>query len=977
MPTNPSRIKIIKTEPNVSVEKRSVSVLGSHTKSVPKNLGKYSEILSYHPNPWSINGISETDVIHHFIIDNTNIDEFIQSSGNHIKNMRDIFTLQNLIPRIIEVTKGAKINIIPLETLQNAMKHYFASTIDKPITKVKTHEFVYPLSMTFLRTNVYHFDTTPEFTYTPPEQSVIFGNIKSYHQHDNIEEFNKHFAPVFLIQQYYVPNTTVRRKEINYCLKKNVSSKLFDKIILLNEKVYDKYDCNVMDDPVIQQVVIKKRLTYFDVMKFAKENLPKYSYIVLSNSDIYFNNTIHSMFKIDMTKTFMALLRFDLKGDLFDKEFQNIHIFGPRNDSQDTWIWQNTPDIFIDPNSNFPLGKRGCDNAITSIFLKHKYRVINPALSIQTIHVHMSEQRTYSKTEIVQYPFYVLVKPHNIQSFNHITDMSEYTVHTGKTSTEYNIKYPHYSQEIKTFMHYAKKKHGKAPDFNKSLTIQPYQYQKINSFSNVFLNNEGLVYDRDNIYHYSNTNTNMNETVEIITNTFIHKEAINFIIPDKLNLTSFLTNIYPKLLMLSKSSLNKLPFIIKFNPEFKDYIDPLSNIIKIIPAKNKFTHFAHRLFCPELVPELSWPKEYSKIIHTHLGTQKLPEEYMNVLLIRDPEFYDNDESWKEFTDNIKRHFGEHYNYNEVTSNPDNYYSSVSLFREASIVIGHRCDIMGNIVFCPENSHIIEISYESTPDLNLWNICGASNFNYTLISYKREPKPRQQFMINKKLKQALDNNPFPINKLELIDFKEFKSSLLNEAANITSHMDEKPITFKINDEYYEILQDYIHLWNKIYHEYNITTIIDDVSGCLVNDKEIDLQLYPKCVDDFTEIYNNTIPLEHRNTLYYDSTTKFNRDAVFVHIYTPQQLLKCIANGSIPVLSNSKEKELMQHSLFSDTNIAYFTITYDENENEDTDDIIKDAIDIPDKYKNTISHNLRTLWKQEYSPISIWNKIMNNI
>ena len=45
---------------------------------------------------------------------------------------------------------------------------------------------------------------------------------------------------IYLIYQYFVPSCEKRKKEINYCLKKNYNNENFKKIFLLNEKIYSK-----------------------------------------------------------------------------------------------------------------------------------------------------------------------------------------------------------------------------------------------------------------------------------------------------------------------------------------------------------------------------------------------------------------------------------------------------------------------------------------------------------------------------------------------------------------------------------------------------------------------------------------------------------------------------------------------------------------------------------------------------------------
>lgn len=975
---NNVQIKIMKTSPSIHVEKRVSAVIGPHTTSLPNNMDKYCEILCYHPNPWSLNNNTlKNMIVQHMIIDSTNCDEFINTlnTENIVGKVRDVYVKDtSSLTKINDIKQTAGIvNVISLETLQNAMPHYFANTRNRPIDIVPIHEFVYPLAMTFLRTHVFHFDTTNTFTYNIPEQSQIFGNISVYHSYNEKDapEFNKTFAPIILIQQYYVPDDKMRRKEINYCLKKNVSSGLFDKIVLLNEKMYDKYDCSVIDNDVVEQVIIGSRLTYFKAMDFAKKSLPQYSYVVLANSDIYFNNTLNSMLKLNMEKTFLALLRFDLKGDLFDKDYQDIHIFGPRADSQDTWIWQNTPQFNPKPEADFPLGKKGCDNAITSIFLKQKYRVLNPAFSIQTIHVHMSEMRTYSQKEIIYYPFYTMVNPHNIASFYTTRDIDNYVVHTGNTSSTMSIPYPHYSQEIRTFMHYAEKKHGKAPKFNENMDVSGYHYQKISAFDNVFLNINGLVYDRNNFYKYSK-NVKFSEEVSVIQTTKLNKEAINLVVPGEPTLFNFMTKVYPRLIMLSSSSLNKLPFILRVSPELIPYLKPLENKINIIPFVSGTVQFAHRLYCPEIPPELSWPKEFSTIIRRSMTPHKTPEELMNVLIIRDLEFYNEDESWEDFLSFVKEKLGNDYTYTTIENKKENYHSSTKHFTESSIIVGHRCNIMANAIFAPPKSHMIEIAYEGTPDLELWNMCSACDINYTLVAYKREPKERQQFMIKKKLGQALDTNPFPIQKIEVFDFESFKQQRYEESADIMCEIEESPLSFKVNDLRYHSLQHYISYWqDSILNGKDVSVEICDISNLEINNKDASSIFISADLPAQLKLFEESKPLAERNDEFVDmSNTDVISNVSFAQPRTIQQYIHCLASGCISMITEELKQEIMNNNpifLKLEQNKHYVIIDDDKTPNE--------IIEIlPDVYKRRIHRESLSFWKKNIGPVGVWNKVI---
>jgi hypothetical protein len=160
---------------------------------------------------------------------------------------------------------------------------------------------------------------------------------------------------IFLVQQYFVHSNTKRAKEIRNTLQQNIDCKFIDKIILLNEKIYD-----LPKTDKIQQVNIGKRLLYQDVLKYAKDHLPQNSFLVFSNSDIYLDETLKYLYSIDMDKKFLSLLRYDTSSNAPPK------LFGPRPDSQDTWILK-TSAIDFEPSAEefgFSFGIPGCDNAI-------------------------------------------------------------------------------------------------------------------------------------------------------------------------------------------------------------------------------------------------------------------------------------------------------------------------------------------------------------------------------------------------------------------------------------------------------------------------------------------------------------------------------------------------------------------------------------------------------------------------------------
>ena len=111
----------------------------------------------------------------------------------------------------------------------------------------------------------------------------------------------------------------------------------------------------------------------------------------------------------------LGLLRWDI-GDA------EPTIFGPRADSQDSWIflsdsikereWDFTP-------LAFRLGQPGCDNAFAGHMLRNRFTLSNPAYSIQSLHLHRTEYRTYQKRDAVPATVYINLAP------GHLIDMKQ------------------------------------------------------------------------------------------------------------------------------------------------------------------------------------------------------------------------------------------------------------------------------------------------------------------------------------------------------------------------------------------------------------------------------------------------------------------------------------------------------------------------------------------------------------------------
>jgi hypothetical protein len=222
----------------------------------------------------------------------------------------------------------------------------------------------------------------------------------------------------WLIQQYFVHSSNRRAREIRTCLEKNLACPYIDHVLLLNERTY----AELPSHPKLQTILIDRRLTYYDVLTAAQTHVPggAGAIVLFSNSDIWFNDTLRALWRISLERArlFLALLRWE--------DESPPRLFGPRADSQDAWIVARDCLDFTPSRDDydFPFGKPGCDNAITLLMMRAHFLVVNPAYTIQTMHLHASQVRNYDPRDVLYKPHYLYVEPTPIQSCAVVDDFS-------------------------------------------------------------------------------------------------------------------------------------------------------------------------------------------------------------------------------------------------------------------------------------------------------------------------------------------------------------------------------------------------------------------------------------------------------------------------------------------------------------------------------------------------------------------------
>ena len=224
---------------------------------------------------------------------------------------------------------------------------------------------------------------------------------------------------VWLIQQYFQHPNNRRQKEIRKCLERNMSCEYVDNILLLNEQEYTDLP---VGNAKLRTMALGHRLTYADVLRTIQSVVPMGDFVVFSNSDIYLEESLRYLWRIRLAeqRQFLALLRWEDGGG------ESHTMFGPRDDSQDTWIVARDSIDFevVDDEFAFPFGKPGCDNAITLIMLRRRFMVVNPAYTIRTIHIHSSAIRNYDPKDILYRPQYLYITPTPIQASEVVRDLS-------------------------------------------------------------------------------------------------------------------------------------------------------------------------------------------------------------------------------------------------------------------------------------------------------------------------------------------------------------------------------------------------------------------------------------------------------------------------------------------------------------------------------------------------------------------------
>ncbi len=316
-------------------------------------------------------------------------------TGNIDEFLKDLF----------EISKNVPLILLSQEILSVKTESFWAENFDNIMNLDTIHQhypFIYkPWDNTIQ-------DAVAIFSILCRYNRLIDCPVKNRYMYDIILESNVTPNPIWIITQFFKHKNKKRYQEIKKCLIKNCANPYIDNIVLLNEIDYSKEWATIPGSNKISQFIISERLTYSDFLKFVVNNVPDNIFTILCNADMYFGRSLQDLWKINMTDRMLALLRWDDDGNNSSK------IFGPRADSQDSWIFlsnsiKDKPWNYYD--FNFQLGQPGCDNAFAGLILQNRFVISNPSLTFKTYHLHNSNIRNYDKKDYIKKDLYINIAP--------------------------------------------------------------------------------------------------------------------------------------------------------------------------------------------------------------------------------------------------------------------------------------------------------------------------------------------------------------------------------------------------------------------------------------------------------------------------------------------------------------------------------------------------------------------------------------
>lgn len=205
-----------------------------------------------------------------------------------------------------------------------------------------------------------------------------------------------------LITTLYNESNETRLKEYMICLRHHQKNQFIEKIVIFYDN--DKGDNEILKKcfkslSKVEVVECIGRPYFIDLFNYSNQHHHEKN-IIICNSDIIFNHTLHKLEHIDFKDKLYALTRWDYIDETTAKpRIQNNMIM---HSSKDSWIFKTPFSLDkVKNNDKFKeiqIGRWNCDGALNHFF---KDKIVFECLNIKSYHVHFCNERTEKDSVII------------------------------------------------------------------------------------------------------------------------------------------------------------------------------------------------------------------------------------------------------------------------------------------------------------------------------------------------------------------------------------------------------------------------------------------------------------------------------------------------------------------------------------------------------------------------------------------------
>lgn len=199
-----------------------------------------------------------------------------------------------------------------------------------------------------------------------------------------------------LITILYNERNEKRRAEYLECLMRNIDNEAIGHIHIIYDTTQDTGESSLLK--ILQQKKVSiipynnGRPTFEYCFNLANSLYAERN-IILSNADIFFNNSLYELVAYNLKHYFLVLTRWNVQNDGSLRAF----ILGNNKNmesSQDTWIFRTPINLFKGADI-LKIGVPHCDGQIAYYARASGLIVRNPCKTIQCCHLHLSQVRHY------------------------------------------------------------------------------------------------------------------------------------------------------------------------------------------------------------------------------------------------------------------------------------------------------------------------------------------------------------------------------------------------------------------------------------------------------------------------------------------------------------------------------------------------------------------------------------------------------